>query len=122
MIEKPASNDALKHRAFAATMSQLAAAGRRMGRRRGARAKRKSTLLRFLIPNQTVKDEVSPDPVKIAVLAIDRLAGASLRASFTGTEVSVVAPDEATASVLRAALVETARTRATDRLIRITVN
>ena len=61
------------------------------------------------------------DPVKLAVLAMDAVGRASMRASFTGTEIEVAAPDEATAAVLRAALAETARNRATDRLIRITV-
>jgi hypothetical protein len=103
-------------------MSHLAAAGRRMRRRRDNRIKRRS-LLRLFIPAQGAPKDAAPvpDPVRLAVLAIDSVAGATMRASFTGTEVRVAAPDEATASVLRAALAETARTRATDRLIRITV-
>lgn len=78
-------------------------------------------MLRFLKPARRLHKEAGPDPVRLAVLVIDRVAGASLRAAFTGTEVRVAAPDEATAAVLRAALAETARTRVTDRLIRVTV-
>jgi hypothetical protein len=112
--------NAVKYRAFARTMSRLAAAGRRIRRHRDKRAKRRS-LLRFLTYGQTPTDGPLHDPVRLAVLVLDRVAGASMRAAFTGTEVGVAAPDEATALVLRAALAETARTRATDRLIRITV-
>jgi hypothetical protein len=110
----------MRHHALYATMSHLVAASRRMRRRRDKRAKRKS-LLRLLIPAQVPAEDPSADPVKLAVLAIDQVGRASVRACFTGTEISIAAPDEATASVLRAALVETARVRPTDRLIRITI-
>ena len=63
----------------------------------------------------------TPDPVLLAVLAIDRVGPAAVRACASGVEVRVAAPDEATAKVLRAALAETARRRDTDRLIRIVV-
>jgi hypothetical protein len=63
-----------------------------------------------------------PDPVLLAVLAIDRVGPAAVRACASGVEVRVAAPDEATARVLRAALAQTARRRGTDRLIRIVVN
>jgi hypothetical protein len=63
----------------------------------------------------------TPDPVLLAVLAIDRVGPAAVRACASGVEVRVAAPDEATARVLRAALAETARRRDTDRLIRIVV-
>jgi hypothetical protein len=49
------------------------------------------------------------------------LGRASIRASFSGTEVRVAVPDAATAAIFEAALVETARSRSTDRLIRIVV-
>ena len=62
------------------------------------------------------------DPVRIAVLAVDRLAPASLRASFTGKEVRVTVPDATTAAIFEAAISETGRTRSTDRLIRIVVD
>ena len=63
-----------------------------------------------------------PDPVLLAVLAIDRVGPAAVRACASGVEVYVTAPDEATATVLRAALAQTARRRGTDRLIRIVVD
>ena len=63
-----------------------------------------------------------PDPVSLAVLAIDRVGPAAVRACASGVEVRVAAPDEATARVLRTALAETARRRDTDRLIRIVVD
>jgi len=62
-----------------------------------------------------------PDAVRLAVLAMEDLGRASLRASFSGRPVEVHAPDEATAEIFRAALAQTARTRVTDRLIRVTV-
>lgn len=122
MIDLEQARTDPKRRAFEATMAQLTAAGRRLRRGRDKRNKRKS-LLRLLLPGQAGAADAGgfPDPVRLAVLAIDTVAGATMRASFTGTEVQVAAPDEATASVLRAALAETSRTRATDRLIRITV-
>ena len=64
----------------------------------------------------------SPDPVSLAVLAIDRVGPAAVRACASGVEVRVAAPDEATARVLRQALAQTARRRDTDRLIRIVVD
>lgn len=64
----------------------------------------------------------TPDPVSLAVLAIDRIGPATVRACASGVEVRVAAPDEATATVLRAALAQTARRRRTDRLIRIVVD
>ena len=64
----------------------------------------------------------TPDPVSLAVLAIDRIGPATVRACASGVEVRVTAPDEATATVLRAALAQTARRRRTDRLIRIIVD
>ena len=120
MLEKHRIRDAAKRHSFHATMSRLAAAGRRMRRRREKRVKRRS-LLQLLMPAQPSSEVSMVDPVRLAVLAIDHVAGASIRASFSGTEVHVAAPDEMTADVLRAALAETARTRPTDRLIRIIV-
>ena len=70
-------------------------------------------------PNSLALQDVRErDPVRIAVLAMT-LGRASFRAAFTGTEVRVTAPDEETAAIFRAALAETARTRGTDRLIRV---
>jgi hypothetical protein len=64
----------------------------------------------------------APDLVSLAVLAIDRLGPAAVRACASGVAVCVQAPDEATAAVFRAALDETAQRRFTDRLIRIVVD
>lgn len=63
-----------------------------------------------------------PDPVLLAVLAIERIGPAAVRAAALGVEVRVAAPDEATAAVFRAALAATARRRRTDRLVRIVVD
>ena len=63
----------------------------------------------------------SPDPVDLAVLAIEKLAPASLRACSLGVGVRVVVPDEATAAVFRAALAQTSRARSTDRLVHVVV-
>jgi len=61
------------------------------------------------------------DPVRIAVLAMEGIGRASMRASFTGTDVEVMVPDARTAAVFEAALTETAHRRPTDRLIRIVI-
>jgi hypothetical protein len=61
----------------------------------------------------------APDPVSLAVFAIDRVGPAAVRAAASGVEVRVLAADESTAAVIRAALVQTARHRPTDRLIRV---
>src|SRR5260370_14909844 len=63
-----------------------------------------------------------PDLVRIAVLAMEDLGRASFRAAFTGKEVRVAVPDAVTAAIFRAAISETARTRSTDRLIRIVID
>ena len=68
-----------------------------------------------------VQAEPSADPVRIARLAMETLGPASLRASCTGTEVRVAAPDDSVAEIFRAVLAETARHRSTDRLIRVVV-
>jgi hypothetical protein len=94
---------------------QLAPARRRVER---GRAPRLSLLRR--ITRRTA--DSAPDPVSLAVLAIDRLGPAAVRACASGVAVYVKAPDEATAAVFRAALDETARRRFTDRLIRIVVD
>jgi hypothetical protein len=60
-----------------------------------------------------------PDPVSVAIFAIDRVGPATVRACAIGTAVRVSARDEATATVIRAALSETSRARPTDRLIQV---
>jgi hypothetical protein len=97
---------------FAATLARL------VGRPRFKRLRGMPLLHRFA----SRKRVRMPDPVSLAVLAIDRVGSAAVRACASGVEVRVAAPDEATARVLRTALAETARRRDTDRLIRIIVD
>ena len=98
---------------FKATLTRFA--GYRRARRGGWRRK----LLHKLAPESVT---TTPDPVVLAIFAIDRVGPAAVRACASGVEVRVAAPDEATAAVFRAALAETARRRATDQLIRIVVD
>jgi hypothetical protein len=93
---------------------------RRMRRGRDRRGKRDLPTPQSFI--ETPPTAAMPDPVQIAVLTLEHLSRASLRASFTGKEVCVAAPDAATAAIFRAALSQTARTRGTDRLIRVVVD
>lgn len=97
---------------------KVAAATRRSRRNREKRLAERRTPVPLAPP---VSSLAQPDPVRIAVLAMERLGSASLRASCTGAEVRVAAPDEAIAAIFRAALSETARNRSTDRLIRVFV-
>jgi hypothetical protein len=74
------------------------------------------------IPGRGVPQrQMNRSPVRIAVLAMESLCTASMRASFSGTEVCVAVPDATTAAIFPAAIAETSRTRSTDRLIRIVV-
>jgi hypothetical protein len=97
--------------AFKTALSKVAAASRRLRRRREKRARSK------WLPVQTMSVALpappQPDPVRIAVLAMESLGRASMRASFTGIEVKVTVPDDATAAIFRAALSETTRNRPT---------
>ena len=93
------------------------AVGRRRGRSREKRVRRELPR-----PVADMAPAPAPDAVRIAVLAIESLGRASMRACFTGTEVRVAVPDALTAAIFRAAIAETSRTRATDRLIRIVVD
>lgn len=120
MSPKPAREPMHQH-AFKAALSKVAAASRRLRRRREKRARQ------AWLPNPAVvalgePAHTNPDPVKIAVLAMESLGRASMRASFTGIEVKVAVPDDATAAIFRAALSETIRTRPTDRLVRVIVD
>ena len=101
-------------------VSLVAVISRRTRRSREKRARRDLTPARAL-PSPMPEQTTGPDTVRIAVLAMERLGRASLRASFTGTEVRVAVPDAATAAIFEAAIAETSRSRATDRLIRIVV-
>jgi hypothetical protein len=99
-----------------------AAASRRRFRR--GREKRFKTALPLApsLAEPLVAPVPAPDPVRLAVLAMESLGRASLRASFTGTEVRVTVPDAATAAIFEAAIAETMRSRSTDRLIRIVID
>ena len=116
--------DAMRQHAFGAALSKVAAASRRLRRRREKRTR----LAWFPGPAPNVAPDpmqialAQPDPVRIAVLAMESLGRASMRASFTGVEVEVAVPDDATAAIFRAALSETVRTRPTDKLVRVVVD
>jgi hypothetical protein len=101
-------------------MVRVAVVSRRIRRGREKRLKHDFTPMRP-IPEPIPPTESAPDLVRIAVLAMEGLGRASLRAAFTGKEVCVAVPDATTAAIFRAALCETARTRSTDRLIRIVI-
>jgi hypothetical protein len=115
--------DAMQPHAFKAALSKVAAASRRLRRRREKRAR--PTWLPGPSTNMgalPVPAPPQPDPIRIAVLAMENLGRASMRASFTGIEVEVAVPDDATAAIFRAALSETVRNRPTDRLVRVVVD
>lgn len=117
MSSKPVREATHEH-AFKAALSKVAAAGRRLRRGREKRGRR------AWLPSEAAAAVQSsqPDPVRIAVLAMESLGRASMRASFTGVEVEVAAPDDTTAAIFRAALSETVRNRPTDRLVRVVVD
>jgi hypothetical protein len=112
-------HETIQHHAFKAALLKVAAASRKLRRNREKRP-RAAWFPRTVTPPMAASDQ--PDPVKIAVLAMDSVGRASMRAAFTGVEVKVAVPDDATAAILRAALNETARTRSTDQLVRVVVD
>jgi hypothetical protein len=118
-MNSKAVGEALHQHAFKAALSKVAAASRQLRRPREKRARPA-----WLPGPASVAPPapVQPDPVKIAVLAMESLGRASMRASFTGIEVRVAVPDDATAAIFRAALSETIRNRPTDRLVRVVVD
>jgi hypothetical protein len=113
------SREEIQQGPFMATVSRTAAK-RRIRRAREKRAK--PELTPFVAARPIVEYAIQPDPVRIAVLAIESLGRASMRAALSGIEVRVAVPDEATAAIFRAALAETGRTRVTDRLVRVVVD
>ena len=112
MMAEKFAQPPMRRTVFAATLARL------VGQPRFDRLRGMPLLHRFAGPKATQ----TPDPVLLAVLAIDRVGPAAVRACASGVEVRVTAPDEATARILRAALAQTARRRGTDRLIRIVVD
>src|SRR5712691_11585577 len=117
MTAEEATQARARHNFLGATIARFIGAGRSRSHPRRGRL-RKSPLLRRFATRNVIQP---PDPVLLAALAIDRVGPAAVRASASGVEVRVSAPDEATARVLRAAPAETARRRRTDRLVRIVV-
>jgi len=117
---------ALRPEAFKTALSKVAAASRRLRGRREKRTRQGWFPTRQIVPADIMPivppQPAQPDPVKIAVLAMESIGRASMRASFTGIEVKVAVPDDATAAIFRAALSETAVNRPTDRLVRVVVN
>lgn len=116
-MAKKATRPGARINGFKATLTRFANKRRSLG---GARIGdwRKILMHRFG-PGLEME---TPDPVSLAIFAIDRVGPAAVRACASGVEVRVAAPDEATAAVFRAALAQTARRRATDQLIRIVVD
>jgi hypothetical protein len=102
-------------------MSRIAVVSRRIRRGREKRLKHDFPPMRP-VAEPMPPTESAPDLVRIAVMAMEGLGRASLRAAFTGKEVLVGVPDASTAAIFRAAISETARTRSTDRLIRIVID
>jgi hypothetical protein len=128
MSSKP-FRTAMRPHALSTALSKVAAAGRRLRRRREKRGRAAwfSSLAprahgAASAPEPPPLALAHPDPVRLAVLAMDSLGRASMRASFTGMEVKVAVPDDATAAIFRAALSETVRSRPTDRLVRVVVD
>ena len=117
-----AGHKTMHQHAFKAALSKVAAASRRLRRRREKRVRPAWFRGRGVGLAPEPVAPAQPDPVRIAVLAMENLGRASMRASFTGIEVKVAVPDDATAAIFRAALSETTRNRPTDRLVRVVVD
>jgi len=66
-------------------------------------------------------DEAMAELVALTVLAVNRLAPATLRSATFGTARTVVVPDQQVEAVFRAALQQMGERRSTDRLIEIVV-
>jgi len=116
MAKKATRPGALKN-VFKATLTRFATNHGSRGRARFGGWRK--ILMHKFAPEPEMK---MPDPVSLAIFAIDRVGSAAVRACASGIEVRVAAPDEATAAVFRAALAQTARRRATDQLVRIIVD
>jgi hypothetical protein len=116
-MANPVSHAGARNNVFKATLTRFTTNRRSRQNSRGGNWRRK--LLHPFTPGGPAS---ALDPVSLAVFAIDRVGPAAVRACASGVEVRVAVPDEATAAVLRAALTETARRRATDQLIRIVVD
>ena len=116
-MAKKATRPGARKNVFKATFTRFA-------NKRGSRGRKRfgdwrKILMHGFAPGPKLE---SPNPVSLAIFAIDRVGPAAVRACASGVEVRVAAPDEATAAVFRAALAETGRRRTTDQLIRIVVD
>jgi hypothetical protein len=116
-MAKKATRPGARKNVFKATLTRFA--NKRGSRDRARFGDWRKILMHGFAPGREIK---TPDPVSLAIFAIDRVGPAAVRACASGVEVRVAAPDEATAAVFRAALAQTARRRATDQLIRIVVD
>ena len=114
-MAKKATRPGARKNGFKATWTRFA-------NKRGSRGRARFGDWRKILMHKSAPEPETPDPVSLAIFAIDRVGPAAVRACASGLEVRVAAPDEATAAVFRAALAETARRRATDQLIRIVVD
>ena len=110
----------MHRRAFRVAFAKVASASRRLRRYREKRAR--TAWFDHPVEAEPAPLSAPPDPVAIAVLAMESLGRASMRAAFTGVEVKVAVPDHTTAAIFRAALSQTARNRSTDQLIRVVVD
>ena len=114
-MAKKATRPGARKNVFKATFTRFA-------NKRGSRRRARFGDWRKILMHRFAPGSETPDPVSLAIFAIDRVGPAAVRACASGVEVRVAAPDEATAAVFRAALAQTARRRATDQLIRIVVD
>ncbi len=76
---------------------------------------------RVAFPAAAMPDGVLADLVALTVLAVNRLAPATLRSATFGTALKVVVSDPQIGAVFRAALLQMGERRTTDRLIEIVV-
>jgi hypothetical protein len=111
MVSKRAKPGSAPHNLVAAALARFRPAAQSRGGRPAQQVP--------LSEGSAALEPLGPDPVSLAVFAIDRVGPAAVRACASGVEVRIAAADEATAAVIRAALTETARRRPTDRLIRV---
>lgn len=111
----------LQPRRYREVVAHRPEVGRRIRRRREKRGRYEIMPVARTVA-ETLNPTPAPDPVDIAVFALERLSHASMRAAFTGKEVQVSVPDSVMASIFRSALAQTGRSRATDRLIRVVVD
>ena len=114
-MAKKATRPGARKNVFKATFTRFA-------NKRGSRGRKRFGDWRKILMHRFAPGSERPNPVSLAIFAIDRVGPAAVRACASGVEVRVAAPDEATAAVFRAALAETGRRRTTDQLIRIVVD